>query len=380
MTPNSTHAFALALVASLCLVACGDDSGSTPDASVSDASVDAASDATEDATPDATSTPDADRPGLDASFGSRPDADVAHPMDDVLRLNHLQAEGTHNSYHVAPDTDFPGADYTMPTLTEQLDTLGVRKLELDLQWDRFVGRWYVYHAGVVDEISSCDLLLDCFAEVRVWSDAHPGHHPIFIQLEPKTPLRESNIDEQIAELEANISEVFPPELVVSPALVRGDADNVAAALAADGWPTLGQVRGRVLFFIDCGREWCLRYANSGAGLEARQAFPDSEVGDPFAGFMVLNSPGDAVRDAVMGGYLVRTRGTGLEDARAGDLSAWEAALASGGHVISTDAPGPRDDISVFVEVPGGTPSRCNPLTAPPECTSESIEDPALIAP
>ena len=24
-------------------------------------------------------------------------------------------------------------------------------------------------------------------------------------------------------------------------------------------------------------------------------------------------------------------------------------------------------------IPGGTPTRCNPVTAPPECTSEAIE-------
>jgi hypothetical protein len=33
-----------------------------------------------------------------------------------------------------------------------------------------------------------------------------------------------------------------------------------------------------------------------------------------------------------------------------------------------------------VEIPGGTPARCNPITAPAECASEDIEDPKLMKP
>src|SRR5690606_5928561 len=42
---------------------------------------------------------DAGPPSVDASF-DRLTGDVRHPLDDLLRLNHLQAEGTHNSYHL----------------------------------------------------------------------------------------------------------------------------------------------------------------------------------------------------------------------------------------------------------------------------------------
>ena len=30
----------------------------------------------------------------------------SYPNDDHIRVNHLQALGTHNSYHLAPDIDF----------------------------------------------------------------------------------------------------------------------------------------------------------------------------------------------------------------------------------------------------------------------------------
>ena len=162
----------------------------------------------------------------------------------------------------------------------------------------------------------------------------------------------------------------------------GDAETIALALATRGWPTLGEVRGRVLFFLDCDRAFCVEYA--GEGLEGRAAFVDSEPGDAFAAVRVMNTPGDDVRAAVEAGFLVRTRAISMPEALHDDAATLEGelerALASGAHVISTDVPAPRDDVAAHVAIPGGTPSRCNPVTAPAECTPQAIEDPALITP
>jgi hypothetical protein len=35
-------------------------------------------------------------------------------------------------------------------------------------------------------------------------------------------------------------------------------------------------------------------------------------------------------------------------------------------------------VSAF-DIPGGTPSRCNPVTAPANCRSADIEDPSLLS-
>ena len=98
----------------------------------------------------------------------------------------------------------------------------------------------------------------------------------------------------------------------------------------------------------------------------------------------MNTPGDDVRAAVAAGFLVRTRAISMPDALHDDAATLRAeldrALESGAHIISTDVPVPRDDVALHVEIPGGTPSRCNPVTAPAECTAASIEDPALITP
>ena len=73
--------------------------------------------------------------------------------------------------------------------------------------------------------------------------------------------------------------------------------------------------------------------------------------------------------------IVRTRGDDALVGLAGDDSQLKAAWASGAQLISTDFPAPAFGVDYHATLPGGTPSRCNPVTAPPECTSEAIEDP-----
>jgi hypothetical protein len=96
----------------------------------------------------------------------------------------------------------------------------------------------------------------------------------------------------------------------------------------------------------------------------------------------INDPigdADAIAAALAAGHLVRTRSdSDGTEARAGDAGPRDAAIASGAHFVSTDFPVPHPDTGYVVEMPGGTPSRCNPVAAPPECTSLAIEDPAFI--
>ncbi|MCZ7685216.1 MAG: phosphatidylinositol-specific phospholipase C1-like protein [Sandaracinaceae bacterium] len=309
---------------------------------------------------------------------------MAHPLDDVLRLHHLQAEGTHNSYHLRPSEEtIPDWDYDMAPLGTQLGEQGVRKVELDLHWDPDIQRYRVLHLPLLDERTTCDLFLDCLVALRRWSDANPGHHPLFVMIEPKTPGTGSLVLERMDAMEAEILAVFPEELLITPDLVRGDAATLDEAVTTRGWPTLGEVRGRTMFFLNCDREWCVTYADVGAGLEGRLVFADSEPGDRWSAVRIMNRPGPDVRAAVEAGYFVRTRAVSIVDALSSDGPTLEADLAAaldtGAHVISCDVPAPRPDVPFFVEMPGGTPSRCNPVTAPAECTSAAIEDPARLA-
>jgi hypothetical protein len=57
------------------------------------------------------------------------------PLDGVLRVSHVQAKATHNSYHLMPKDPIPDWRYEHLPLGEQLAKQGVRGVELDIHWD-----------------------------------------------------------------------------------------------------------------------------------------------------------------------------------------------------------------------------------------------------
>ena len=366
--------FGMTLVA---LAGCGDDDGTAVDAAVPDGGP---SDAGPPAPRDAQPAP------FDATFMRAGDP-PAHSQDDTLRLNHIQMEGTHNSYHKVPDPVIPDWNYDNEPLDEQLESQGVRAFELDILWDDHRLRWRVVHIPTIDEETTCDLLLECLATIRSWSDAHPGHHPIFVQIEPKGNAFPEGAEgeERFGILDDDIRSIFGDELLVLPDDVQGDAATLREQLTSgDGWPTLGEVRGKTLFFFNCSRDHCVRYANDGEGLAGRVIFADARNDDPWASVRVINGGGSAATAAVEAGFIVRSRAVSMPEAleqTESELQAeLDAVLASGAHIISTDVPEPREDVALHVEMPGGSPSRCNPVSAPPECTAAAIEDPALLVP
>jgi hypothetical protein len=303
-----------------------------------------------------------------------------YPLDGVLRMHHLQAKGTHNSYHVAPGPDFTPWAYTHLPLDEQLALQGVRQLELDLYFfDQASPPALEVHHFPIDWETNCLLLYECLARVKRWSDRNPAHHPVVILLEPKDPYEPERAEALFAKIEGDILLVFPPERIITPDLVRADAPTLREAVMDRGWPTLGEVRGRVLFvLLDSGGHRA-HYTDGGRDLPGRLLFVRSSTTEPHAAILLIDDAlrdGDLIREAVEQGFLVRTRADidGVEP-RAGDTSRLEAALASGAHMISTDFPSPLPETGYVVDMPGGTPSRCNPITAPADCAPEAIEDP-----
>lgn len=305
-----------------------------------------------------------------------------YPLDDVLRFQHLQAKSTHNSYHVEPDGNtLLDWAYTHRPIDEQFEHQGVRHVELDVRFDNASGVFEVYHLPVIDDVTTCQLLTDCLAAGKAWSDAHRAHHPLVFQLEIKDSLPPDH-EAYFSALHQEVLSVWPESRIVTPALVKGTADSVFAAISDHGWPTLGELRGRALFTIDNGGDIRDAYTHDGNDLEGRLMFPESAPGAPYAASTVLNDPvgnADAIAAAVAANMLVRTRAdSGGVEAVAGDTSRLEAALASGAHFITTDFPAQVEDHDYWVEIPGGSPSRCNPLTGPTSCTSLALEDPAFV--
>jgi hypothetical protein len=314
-----------------------------------------------------------------------PDPTFPYPLDDVLRLSQIQVKSTHNSYHVQTQgTTVDAWKYTHAPLDVQLGEQGVRQIELDLRLNASLGHFEVYHLPVVDEQTSCRTLTDCLTLLKTWSDAHRAHHPVVVQFEFKDPFPGATAESYFETLHAEITSVWPEERIVTPAMVQGQHATLSEAVQTEGWPLLGQVRGHIVFTIDGVNEFQIAYTHNRTSLDGRLIFAASSPSDPFAATVVLNDPigdADAIAAALAANMLVRTRAdSDSVEALAGDTTRRDAALASGAQFVSTDYPEPITGMDYWVEMPGGMPSRCNPVTAPAECSSEAVEDPDFVGP
>jgi hypothetical protein len=351
---------------------------------------------------------------------SAPTASTAAPqgyrLDDTLRLDQVQVLGSHNSYHATPYPEVlaalrgvnpataAGLDYGHGPLPEQFD-LGIRQIELDVYSDPDGGKFAnptllqsldlpppdpaimnepgfkVVHQANIDTRSTCLTFVLCLRALEKWSDDHPGHVPITILVEMKD-LTEDVTPATFDALEAEIRSVFDADDLVRPDDVRGTDSSLGHAVRTRGWPTLGEVRGRVLFMLDNEALTPIELRGH-PSLRGRILFAPSAPGDDHAAFAKLNDPIEdaaAIRAAVAANLLVRTRADAdTVQARSGDTKMRDAALAGGAQFVSTDyeVPDPRFP-AYTVRIPGGTPARCNPVTAPPGCRPSDVEDPRLL--
>lgn len=362
-----------------------------------------------------------------AACGSDDDAGAAA---DGLRINHMQVVGSHNSYHVQPFPELfdllaafalplaEAFEYTHVPLPQQFAEQGVRQIELDIFHDP-QGALYefpiglqlalgeeamplagmdlpgfkVLHVQEIDYETTCQTLIECLVEVKEWSDAHPHHVPIMILIEAKDSAIEDPLDlgflvpppiraAELDLLDAEIRSVFPREQLITPDDVRGSRATLEEAVLADGWPTVASVRGKVMFALDNGGVIKDEYIDGHPSLRGRVLFTSSGPGEDEAGFVKLNDAIDSfdrIQELVAAGFIVRTRADSPEgrEARNDDTMRRDAALASGAQYVSTDYPVPNPDFGTEyqVQMPGGMPVRCNPISAPADCTALRLEDP-----
>lgn len=303
-----------------------------------------------------------------------------------------------------------GLEYVHAPLEGQL-RMGLRSLELDLNVDSKGGKFLdplayrllkakgekdlaplyvdamrepglkVLHMADMDFRSSCPTFRICLKQLRAWSDANPGHTPVFILLEPKvqgftervggTPLEPFD-KVAFEELDGSIQEILGRDHVVAPDDVRGKAATLEAAVKAGGWPTLDKARGRFVFLMlvpGMNLKTFAPYLEGRPNLEGRMAFVQGEPGMGHAAFMLIDNAltqGDRIKALVKQGYLVRTRSDiDTYEARQNDPKRREAALASGAQIISTDYPwAPNIFGNGFAVSPEPGGFRVNPVTGP----------------
>lgn len=346
--------------------------------------------------------------------------------DACLDLNQIRSLGTHNSYHIRPRPAFfallhalvPEAiawDYTNLPLDEQFENQGVRQIELDVFADPNGGLYAlrpalafvqdpiqspdpemsqpglkVLHVQEVDFESTCLTFVDCLLVVKAWSDAHPRHLPLTILVELKDEVIPDPFNlgfaipipfgpVELDTLDAEIRSVFPPSQLLTPDDVRLPGETLEASVLGAGWPLLGEARGLIMFAMDNGGSLRSDYLVGRPNLEGRVLFTNGVPGTPDAAFVKRNDPVGAlaeIQSLVKQGYLVRTRADAdTVEGRSGDTTRRDAALASGAHFVSSDFPVPNPIFGTGyqVQIPGGAPSGCNPLTAPPGCRSVALE-------
>jgi Phosphoinositide phospholipase C, Ca2+-dependent len=328
-------------------------------------------------TPAATTT----APDPDSTGPSDPDASTGDPtaLDDVLRLHHAQWKGTHNSYHLEPPLPFDAShEYSHAPLPEQLDAQGVRAFELDVhrELDETLS---VYHILGIDSQTTCDTLEACLQQIKGWSDEHPEHLPVVIWLELKDDTGGLPLDEPepLQLLDDVVTGVFPPAQLLTPDDVQGEFPTLRARLQAEGWPTLGELRGQVLVTILDTDAPAELYTEGYTTLAGRPLFvrADSDQLElPWAAIAKLGSgETEAIATAHAGHLLVATNVCGAGDSDDECFAARQAAIDAGIHMLKDDFPAPVPEREYWLDFPDGNPARCNPVTAPRECTSAALE-------
>lgn len=354
-----------------------------------------------------------------------------------LKMNQVQVIASHNSYRihtyqplfdklvalnpVFPEFDAKGFDYTHPPLEEQFDEYGVRGIELDIYYDPNGGLFYnrlantlipepvesglpellepgfkVLHVPDLDYMTHYLTFKQALQALKNWSDAHPNHLPIFVNVETKTEglndyvtvvgaIEPLPFTPQAAnDLDQEVKAIFGDELqnVITPDKIRGNYATLNQAVKANNWLTLKEARGKVVFIIDGNYDF---YIEGHPSFTGRTMFAYADANTPECAFIIANNSIGSqteIEQWVADNYIVRTR-TDAEtyEARNGDYSAMNAAFASGAQIISTDyyRPDPRylTDTAwtdFTVQFPNNELARINDIsanrTAYPNCLIE----------
>lgn len=339
-----------------------------------------------------------------------------------LKLNQIQLIGSHNSYkklpkpavnaflqkikkHLGKD-DPSGIDYGHLPFDSQFSNYKMRGLEIDINNDPKGGLYYkrrinafvrgvkqksgveelkkpgmkVLHIKDVDFETHYYTFKQALTALKKWSDEHPKHLPIFINLEAKGAgpgdrseaarflgfKRSVPFDYAAADsIDAEIKSVFGEDVknILTPDRLRGNYATLDEMATHNGWPALEDCLGKVVFImLGQAREV---YLHNHEGLKGRVCAMFSQPGKPECAFIKIEDPEPVTRiqELVKKGYFVRTRSDAeTVEARTNDYTRMKAAFESGAQMISTDYYKPDLRFSTFtVQFPNLETGRVNPV-------------------
>lgn len=355
-------------------------------------------------------------------------------INETVRINEIQILASHNSYRkktFQPIFDFiiplksilpasfnpDGLDYNHEPFEQQLNEYNIRGFEIDVHPDPDGGHYFnrqgnsfvnepvasgipqllepglkVLHIPDIDYETNYFTFQEALQALKNWSDNHPNHIPLFVNIETKGTEAVSlqNFAEpipyttsMIEEIDNEIKKVFGNSLekIITPDKVRGTFATLEEAVLAKQWPTLKEARGKIIFLM-FGQ--LTPFYKTTPSLRGRAMFVDSQPGNEEAAFIKVEKPIEnlaLIRKLVQDGYLVRTRADEeTMQARSGDFSMMNAAFNSGAQMISTDYYKPDERAgqpgwtNYQVKLPSGKQARINPISAPEKSSLGDIEE------
>lgn len=368
------------------------------------------------------------------------DTTVVTPGPNVniedLKMNELQAIGSHNSYRLKtyapllaellswpsppPGLNPEELDYTHEPLLTQFDSFNMRSIEIDIYYDPNGGAYYnrqgnvlimestdsnepelqnpgmkVLHILDVDYLTHHLTFVSALNSIKAWSDANPNHLPLIVMVEAKEdgiqlPFFADPVLFDAAAFDAmdlEVESVFGSgsAQVVTPDDFRGTYNTVNEAAMAGAWPTLAQSRGTIYFVLMLSSSMKIDYLAGHPDLTGRTMFFFGNEGESEIAFLKYDDPiadQNTIMSLVQAGYMVRTRcDEGTLESRNGDYSKMNMAFSSGAQIVSTDyyrpderAPTDPGWSDYSVSFPNKEVARLNPVNGPVEYIGKVIDD------
>ena len=175
------------------------------------------------------------------------------------------------------------------------------------------------------------------------------------------PIDEIGMDRLEAFLWSRVGE----KRLLTPDAVRGEATTLEEVILEKGWPSLDEVRGKLVFVLNFRGPLYDYYTDVSPTLAGRAMFTKANPGEPEASIVVAKDlQSTQISDWVRKGYIVRARAdTGVKEAVRNDLSNRDAALSKGAHILTTDFPilTPHPETGYKIGLPEDAAWRANPL-------------------
>lgn len=317
---------------------------------------------------------------------------VFSQFHDSTRLNEIRVLASHNSYKKNPDSkvlrflsrfkkqlgpsnDPIQIDYGHLPLPQQFDEYGVQGIEIDISYDPkgglyskrkinlFIPRirqrvkdkrmkepgFKVLHIADVDYETNYLTFKDVLIELKKWSENHPGHSPLFVNIEAKgtNPGDESKFLRKLGfkkaipfdsiayeKMDEEVFSILAKANIFSPADLRGNFKSVQNRIQNDNWPNLSECLGKIIFILEGNNEQIYRQYPY-----QHPMFVYGNSNDEHTAFVLRNDPigiENEIRELTKK-FMVRTRSdAGTIEARNNDYKRFNSAWQSGAQIISTD--------------------------------------------